>query len=227
MTDLEDLRAGWLAADRRLSAALERQSALLLQALIEPRLEKLHRAGAMRGVDLVIWVAFLAGFGWVLAHTFGQWRFFIPALALQIWTVIAGLVTFREREALRAVDFAGPPAAVQQRLAYLRLGRARSFWWALLTGQLLWWIPFVIVVARGVFGLDLWGLSPFMHRFIVINLAVGGALIPFGWALARVFGPRLTRSRAGHWLIDSLSGRDMAEARALASRLAAFASDPS
>jgi len=222
MTELETLRADWAERDRRLTDALRLNVDLQRWSAIDGGKAALRRAGAFRGLDLAIWIAFLAAFGAFLAAHFGQWRFFVPALALQVWTLIMGVVTLREREALLAVDFSRPPTELQPHLAKLRIARARSLRWALLTGQVVWWIPFAIVVFKGLLGVDLYSVSTFMPTFMAINLAAGLAFIPAALLAGRAIGPRLAGSPLSHRVLDSLLGHDLAEARALAERIARF-----
>jgi hypothetical protein len=222
MTDLEDIRADWAMRDQSLAAAFRAQTNVLRETLTEQRLEKVRRYGAMRGVDLLLYVVFLIALGTFLARNFGEWKFVIPAAALQLWTIIDGAMKIREREALRAVDFGLPPRDVQRQLARLRLGRARTLQWALLTGQVVWWIPLAIVTSKGLFGVDLYTVSTFMPKFMAINLALGLAFIPMALLAGRFVGPRVADGRLSHRLVDAITGRDLAEARALAARLESF-----
>lgn len=219
---LDDLRTEWRTRDEVLQAKLSQQTVLLRDAMAERHLERLRRRGAMSPFALAIWIAFLIGFGAFTASNWGRWEFFIPGLLLQIWTVAMGALTFIEHDRLRAVDFSAPVLDIQKRLAALQAERARAFQWAFLTGQVLWWIPFVIVLFRGLFGVDLYRVSAFMPQFMAVNVAVGLAAIPVLLWLARAIGPRLANTRAGRSLLDGVTGRDLAEARAFAARLARF-----
>jgi len=219
---LDDIRAEWRLRDDALQAKLARQNALLRDAMIARHLEKTRPRGAMGLFGLVIWIGFLAGFGLFLAANWGRWEFFVPGLLLHVWTVAMGALTFYEHGKLRAVDLGAPVLDIQKRLAALQGERARSFQWAFLTGQVLWWIPFAIVVCWGVFGVDLYRLSPFMGPFMAINVAAGIAAIPLLWWASRAFGPGLANTKAGRSALDSVTGRDLAEARAFAERLARF-----
>jgi len=106
--------------------------------------------------------------------------------------------------------------------ARLRLERARTVQWALLTGQLVWWIPLAIVAFKGLLGVDLYTVSAFMPTFMAINLAVGVVFIPVALLSARVIGPLLADTRFSRSLIDAITGRDLAEAQAMAKRIGSF-----
>jgi hypothetical protein len=220
--DLEDLRAAWTERDQMLQCALDTQTTLLRSVIVDRDIARLRRVRAMSVFELVVYVSFLAGFGLYLAANWGRWEFFVPGLLLHVWTTAMGAVTFAERAKVREIDFAAPVLDIQKRLAQLRAERAHALQWAFLTGQILWWIPFFIVVCWGVFGVDLYRLSPFMPGFIATNLAVGVALVPLLLWVSRWLGPRLAQSKAGRSLLDSVTGRDLAEARAIAARLERF-----
>jgi hypothetical protein len=222
MTELEDIRADWALRDQSLAAAVQVQTNLLRETLAEQRLERVRRHGGMRGLELVLYVAFVAAFGIFLARNFGQWKFFIPAAALQIWTIVDAVVKIREREALRAVNFGLPPMDVQRQLARLRLERARTVKWELLTGQIVWWIPLAIVTFKGLFGVDLYTVSAFMPKFMAINLGLGLAFIPAALLVGRFVGPLVADTHVSRGVIDAITGRDLAEARAIAKRIDSF-----
>jgi hypothetical protein len=221
--DLDDLKADWARRDQMLIDSLDRGAALAREALTELHLARLRRHGAMSAAGLLLlWIPFLIGFGAFLAAHFGDWKFFVPALLLDAWTIVVGVITLRERAALLAVDFGRPPMEIQQRLAALRVERASAFKWAFLTGQVVWWIPFAIVLFKGVLGVDLYTVSAFMPKFMALNVLGGVIFIPLSLAAGRLVRPWLAGSPISRFVIDALTGRDMAEARALAERIARF-----
>src|SRR5262249_55475808 len=141
---------------------------------------------------------------------------------LDVWTIAMGAITFAERARLHAVDFSAPVLEIQKRLATLQAERARAFQWAFLTGQILWWTPFFLVLFWALLRVDLLAASEFMRSFVATNVAVGVLLIPVLLWAASVLGPRLAASNIGRSMLDSVTGRDLAEARAIAQRLARF-----
>lgn len=220
--DLDALRTDWAARDRALQQSLQQHASIMRDLLVQSRLASIRTPRLFTALELAIYIAFVAGFGAFIAGNWGQWEFVVPALLLDAWTIAMGAATLIERTRLRDVDFGAPVLQIQQRLATLRRERARVFQWAFLTGQVLWWTPFLVVVMRGLFGVNLYTVSDFMPRFIAINLAVGVAVIPVLLWVARVVGPRLAQSRAGRSFVDGIVGRDLAEAEALARSLERF-----
>lgn len=223
--DLDALRTDWAARDRALQQSLQQHASLMRDLLVQSRLASIRTPPLFTALELAIYIAFAVGFGAFIAGNWGQWEFVVPALLLDAWTITMGAATLIERTRLRDVDFGAPVLQIQQRLATLRRERARVFQWAFLTGQVLWWTPFLVVVMRGLFGVNLYTASDFMPRFIAINLAVGVAVIPVLLWMARLVGPRLAHSRAGRSFVDGIVGRDLAEAEALARSLERFEKD--
>ena len=194
--ELEDLKAEWNKRDAALQHTLQTQTALLRGIVADRELRKLRRWSAMSAVELIIYIGFIIFFGATLASSWGRWTVFVPALLLDIWTIVMGALTFAER--------------------------ARVFQWAFLTGQILWWTPFCLVVFWALVGVDLLALSPFMRSFVATNIVVGLVLIPVLLWVAHAIGPWLAKSNTGRSVLDAITGRDLAEARAIAQRLGRF-----
>lgn len=220
--DLDDLKAGWAERDRLLANAIGLNAALMRETVTARGQDRIRRAGQMRGIGLLVWIAFVAGFGMFLAAHFGDWKFFAPALVLDIWTIAMGVITLRERGALTALDFGEAPLELQQTLAHLRMQRARTVKWAFLTGQLVWWIPFAIVLFKGLLGVDLYTVSAFMPKFLAWNLVGGLVFIPVALLAGKYLGPMIAGSSFSNTVLDAISGRDMAEARAMLGRVRRF-----
>jgi hypothetical protein len=172
--------------------------------------------------EFLAWAATLAWLGAFEARHAGDARLLISAAAVQAWTVVVGAATLKQRLALARVDFGAPPMAVQARLAALRINRARLLQWALLTGQIIWWIPFATIAFESVGGIDIWVLSPFVSTFLILNLIAGVVFIPFALAVGRVARRRLAGTRLAGSVLDAASGHDLAEASAFAARLTIF-----
>jgi hypothetical protein len=223
--DLDLLRAEWAARDTKLTEAIRVNSSLLRDALLERHRAKLGRGRVPVALGIASDVAVMAALGVFLAHHVGEMRFFVPALLLQAWTVAMVALSIHQREALRALNYDAPLVALQARLEALRMARMRTFKWAFLTGQVVWWIPFVTVLFKGLLGVDLYSVSAFMPRFMAWNVAAGLAFIPLAMWIAKRHGERLQRFSVTRAFADSIAGRDIAEARAFLARLARFERD--
>jgi hypothetical protein len=219
--NIEDLRDEWTLRNAKLEQMLQLNTRMLRESWLER-----HRAdvgGTGHGVvEVLVSVPVLFLLGNFAADHVGQWRFFLPAVALHVWTVVMLATGIFQRAALRKVDYGRPVLELQRELLMLRRQRITTFKWAFLTGQVLWWIPLMIVLFKAVFGVDLFELSDFMRSFIAINLLAGLAFIPLALWLTRRYGQRLERVGALRRIVDSLAGSDMRRANAFLERLARF-----
>jgi hypothetical protein len=219
---LDDLKAEWGKRDEALSRSLHVNTSLLRESLVDARRAKIRRHAEMGPFGIAVWILTLILMGSFIANHWGEWRFVAPAAAIHIWTITMGVIGFHQRAQLEAIDYGAAPTQIQQRLAKLRELRARTFQWAMLTGQLVWWVPFFIVVMKGLLGVDLYTVSEAMPGILAVNFAIGLAFIPLAWIVARVLSARLQGNSAWRAFIDGVAGRDLTEARALAQRLAKF-----
>src|ERR1039457_1527111 len=102
----------------------------------------------------------------------------------------------------------------------LRVLRIRITQWALLTGQVVWWIPFLIVALKGFWDVDAYKV--FGTAFLLANLAVGLAIIPLAIWVSRKFGDRMGRSPVMRRLMRELAGYNMNAATDFLTTLSEF-----
>lgn len=82
-----------------------------------------------------------------------------------------------------------------------RLLRLRVLRLELLTGQIVWYLPFLIVLAESVFGIDAYKFIG--AKFIASNLSAGLLLIPISIWLAKQSRYRLENSTScANWPIN-------------------------
>jgi hypothetical protein len=210
--NIDDLRNEWTARDANLQAMLRLNTKLLRGSWRDQHRPDLKetRYGV---VEVLTAVPVLLVLGSFAVDHFGEWRFFVPAVALHLWTLVMLVVGIVQRVALRKVDFGRQVVELQRELATLRRQRMTAFKWALLTGQVVWWIPFMIVLFAG---------SDFMPVFIAINLLASLAFIPVAIWLAARYGKKIESVGVLHRIADSLAGSDMKQADAFIERLARF-----
>ena len=218
----DDLKLLWMETDRRLASM---EPVLLLNARLAHAGIRDRTRSRLGFVYFVLWyeVGFAALavviIGAYLADNFAVLRFAIPAAALQAAAVLNLALAAGQLVGLRAIDFAGPVLAIQRRLAEVRVVRARSNRWLLLSAPLLWALA-VVVVPHGLVGLDAYRVFGF--PWVAGNLAVGLAVM----AAAAWAGRRLSPSSRGlafmRWLGDDLTGRKVAEASGFLDDLVAF-----
>ena len=219
---LDDLKTEWMARDRQLETQLRTNTFLLRETLLDRHSANLGSATAGNVFQILFTVPFLAFFGWFIARHIDQPTFLLSAVLLQAWTVVMLALNIHQRSQLRALDYGLPVLELQRQFEQIKIARLNTLKWAFLTGQLLWWIPFVLVVFKGLLGVNLYTVFAFMPTFIAWNIAFGIAFIPFAlWASKQLSG-RLGESPRFQKFTDGIAGSDVAVAREFLGKLARF-----
>jgi hypothetical protein len=220
---LEELRSEWLDRSRRLDERLRLSAHMLRDDWIERQRERVWRVGPFGQFSMSVYIATLVLLGHFLGTHANQPALFFTALIIYIWVIATGIAQLRQQQALRDLDFGLPILELQARVETLRIARIRSFNLAFLTGQIVWWIPLIVVIA-GASGANLY-LSPQFRIYAAWNIAFGFAFIPFAIWLSRRYGERLSKSSIVRYIADSIAGRDIAVARDVLEKLRRFESD--
>ena len=219
---LDELKIEWMARDRQLETGLRMNTALLRETLLEKHNVHLGCASAGNVFQILFSTPFLAFFGWFIVGHIDQPAFLLPAVLLQAWTAVMLALSIEQRGQLRGLDYGCPVLELQSQIEHIKITRLNTFKWAFLTGQLLWWIPFVLVMFKGLFAVNLYTVSAFMPTFIAWNIAFGVAFIPFAlWASKQLSG-RLGGSPRFQKFTDGIAGSDVAVAREFLGKLARF-----
>jgi hypothetical protein len=221
---LEELRDEWSDRARRLDERLRLSAHLLRDDWIERQRERVRRLGPFGKFNMAVWIATMALLGLFMGTHASQPALFATALVIDVWVIATGVAGLRQQQALRGLDYGRPLVELQAEVEALRIARIRSFNRAFLTGQIVWWIPFAVVVFAGVFGANLYA-SPQFRAFAAWNIAGGVAFIPLAMWLSRRYGERLSRSSIVRHIADSIAGRDIAAAREYLEKLRRFESD--
>lgn len=153
---------------------------------------------------------------WLGSFIYEHWtepRFAIPGAVVHLWIVAMLAASVRQVWMALNVDYGQPVTEIQKQIEELRIFRMRVTKWALLSGQLVWWIPFVIVTFKGVWGVDLYRyLSP---TYLIVNFAFGLAVIPVAIWVSRRFA-------GWNWLTRELSGYNLNRAAEFLASVSAF-----
>jgi hypothetical protein len=198
--ELDELKDRWADRDRKLDLSI-RLNRQLLRSLNTQRLRSpVQRFAWLIGLGAVSGVFAAGWMGQFIYANWGEPRFVLPAVVLDLWVIASMAASVRLVVGALQIDYSQPVAAIQRQIESLRVLRMRVTRWALLTGQLVWWIPALIVVLKGVWGVDAYQvLSP---TFFVVNLAVGFALIPVAIWAAKKIGPGYNLEAATGFLAD-------------------------
>jgi hypothetical protein len=178
------------------------------------------------------WFAFFIGLGVLIGligpvligqFIYEHWsepRFVLPALLLHVWLIASLAASIRQIVVALQLDYDKPVAAIQKQLESLRVLRIRTTQWALLTGQVVWWTPFLIVAFKGLLHVDAYKV--FGARYLLANFAIGLAVIPLAIWVSKRFGARMGRSPVMQRLMRDLAGYNLNAATAFLATLSEF-----
>lgn len=220
----EQMQAHWAEHDRKLEWLVQVNRELLRERAARPLRTRLQKLTLFAAAEAALYFVALLLTGSFLYEHWGAARFAVPALALHAWLVAACAACVYELVLASRIDYGRPVREAQRSLAELRAFRVRSMQWALLTGQVVWWIPFVIVALKGVAGIDAYAIIP--TSFMAAQIGVGVVAIPaLLWAARRIAA---TPAAAGlvHWLAQQIAGAELTEAQRLLEELAEFERQP-
>ena len=216
----QTLQELWATQDRKLDATLRLNRRLLQEATLQRVRTPLRRLSVLLCAGIAAGLAVVMGTGSFLYDHLDEPRFLLPALAIFLWSVAYTASAAYQLAALLHLDYGGPVTRLQQQVENLCLLRLRILRWALLTGQLVWWMPLLIVGAEAFFGVDVYPLVG--GAYVAANLLFGLAVIPVAIWLSHRYAHRLQGARALRWLADHLAGHNLRAARRELDELSAF-----
>lgn len=203
--DLDALKSRWAAQSREVDERLtldvdavrRRLSAKTATALERQRRRRLHALA----FDIVAVAATLA---FMVSHH-GDLPYLLLALPFALFGVVVGQVDLREWLALGRVDFAQPLTQLRSQYDALRERRLQV---ALAVAQLsvLSWLPLIMLLMKGLAGVDLLRYLPF--SYIATNVGLGIALVPAVALAARWIARRRPDSPAWRRFFDETAGSD-------------------
>jgi hypothetical protein len=201
--ELDDLKTTWAQQSERFDVKLQ------MNELRWPmrRFAVLAGAGAAFGLLVLNWLGSFVYQHWT------EPRFAFPGAVLQVWVVAMLAASVRQVWMAARMDYSQPVTAIQRQIEELRIFRIRVTKWGVLTGQLVWWIPFVIVAFRGILDVDIYRYLS--TAYLVTNIGLGLAAIPVAVWISRRYSGRT-------WLTRELSGYNLNRAAAFVASISEF-----
>ncbi len=218
--ELDALKEKWAEHDRKLDLSIRLNRQLLMAANMNRVRGPLRRFALSVGLGALFGLICLVLLGQFIYQHWAEPRFVLPAVVLQVWMIANLAAAIRQMAMALAIDYDKPIAAIQRQIEGLRAQRIRITKWAVLTGQVVWWIPFLIVALKGFWDADAYKL--FGTAFLLVNLALGLALIPLAIWVSGKFGERMGRSPAIQRLMRSLAGYNLNAATGFLATLSEF-----
>lgn len=218
--ELDALKEKWAEHDRKLDVSIRLNRQLLMAANMNRVRSPLRRLAFFVGLGALIGLIGPVILGQFMYQHWAEPRFVLPAVVLHVWVIANLAASIRQIAMALQIDYDKPIAVIQKQLESLRVLRIRITQWALLTGQVVWWIPFLIVALKGFWDVDAYKV--FGTAFLLANLAVGLAIIPLAIWVSRKFGDRMGRSPVMQRLMRELAGYNLNAATGFLATLSEF-----
>lgn len=221
--DFDTLQRRWDSLNETLDTRLQQQNQALRTLTLQTVQRAVQRHSWSLSAEVIITIPVLLLLGSFLAAYSAEPRFFIPALVLQVFTIVQLAIHIHKLTVLRSLNYSEPVVTLQKQLAALRVGWQRRLIWLYACLPLLW-PPLLIVAMQGLLGLDAYALLGL--PYLGVNLLVGLACVPLVLWLARFLAPKVEHVPALRRLADDLTGRSMREALDALDAAVAFEREP-
>jgi hypothetical protein len=218
--DLDVLKEKWIEQDRRLDVIIRLNRQLLIATRMNRVRWPLRRFAFFVGLGALLGLIGPVILGQFIYQHWAEPRFVLPAVVLDVWVIANLASSIRQLVMAVQIDYDKPIAVIQKQLELLRVLRIRTTQWALLTGQLVWWTPFLIVALKGLLDVDAYKV--FDTAYLLGNLAVGLAIIPLAIWVSRRFADRMGHSPLMQRLMRELAGYNLNAATGFLAKLSEF-----
>lgn len=209
MNELEALQAKWAERDRQLERALTLNRRLLVAVAFDRARPTMARFALGQGIEAALSALAVLWIGNFNYLERGDLRYLLPGIGVQVYA-IAILALQLIQIGMARIDPTEPVALAQSRLERLRILRIRATQATLLSAPLVWGL-LVLVMPRGLVGLDVYRHFPF--GWLVGNILFGLAFIPIALWLARRFNRRFGGSPFMRNLLRDMAGQSLTKAQ--------------
>ena len=216
---LDTLKDKWAEQDRKLDASIRLNRQLLTAGAINRSRSPMRRFSFFMGMGVLLGLVTLVVLGRFIYSHLAEPRFALPALVLHVWVIAYVAASIRQMAMASQIDYNEPILLIQKQIESLRTLRLRVIRWALLTGQLVWCIPFLVVVLKGLWDVDAYRVLSV--PFMIASVALGLVLIPAAVWVSRKFANR-SGSPAVQRLMRELAGYNTTSASDFLAALAEF-----
>jgi hypothetical protein len=223
MMGMDTFQQKWAEQDRKLDLSIHLNRQLLMASNMTRVQSPLRRFAFFQLLEALLGAAVTLMTGQFIYAHWHEPRFVVPAMVLHIWVIANVAAAVRQAVMALQIDHAKPIASIQKQLESLRVLRIWVIRWDLLTGQIVWWIPFLIVAFKSFAGVDVYQVCG--ETFLAVNVLFGLALIPLAIWVSRKFGERMGRSAIVKGLVTAIAGYNLNAAIRSLGAVSEFASE--
>lgn len=215
--ELDAMRTSWAEYDRKLETSVLLNRRVLAELQTRRVTWPLGRLQVLTWLHVGAWVLMMGALGNFLAGHWGEWRFVMPCVLLQLYAV-GNIVALGQIGVTAAgMDENGAVVPLQLRLERLRVMRLQYLRWSVGAGAALG-MAWMIVAAEGLLGLNLYAVVSLQGMALY---TVGSALVvPVTlWVCERFFGG----SAFVRGMVEELGGWNLRQARRALAEVEEFA----
>jgi hypothetical protein len=217
--ELDEMQKQWAVQDKKLDEVLRLNRKLLESQRFSRARSTLQRLRAGLGIELLLNAVAVAALGAFIGNHFGELRFLLPAVALDIAAVAILASSVRQFLLARTLDFTGPVTGSQRSLEALRVVRIHTTQRVLLASPLAW-TPLLVVALQALFGVDAY--TTLGTPYLAANLFFGVAFVLLMRWAARRWADRLERGGWARRWAEALAGTSLTAARDQLASIADF-----
>jgi hypothetical protein len=217
--ELDELKEKWIEYDRKLDESLRLNRQVLIAIQLSRARSALQRLAVLSALESVFWFAGIMALGSFIYRHITLIQFVLPAAVLDLYAIANFAVLVAQIASALQINFDGAVAVIQKQMEALRVLRIRYIQGSVLGGFAVW-MPFVIVAAKGFWGLDVYRL--FNTAWIITNVLFGLAIMALVIWLSNKFGERMSRYPAIQNFMKDLAGHNINAARDSLRRISEF-----
>jgi hypothetical protein len=217
--DLDELKQKWIDYDRKLDESLQLNRQLLKAMKLSRVRSALQRLAVFLALESVIWFAGIVALGLFIYRHIASIQFALPAILLDLFAIANFATLIAQIASALQMDYDRPIAVIQKQIEALRVLRIRYIQGSVVGGFVVW-VPFVIVVFKGFFGLNAYRI--FNTAWLITNALFGLGIMAMAIWLSKRYSERMSRHPRIQGFMRNLAGHTLNSARDFLTTLSEF-----
>lgn len=230
--NLDDLKARLAEQNAKLDHVLRLNATAVREVQLKKTRSSLRWLVMGVVVELVLTIVAVVWLGAFIAGHLREPRFLLPAVLIDICAIALIGACIRQLMVFASLNYSLPVVAVQKELGKLRILRIRTKKWTMVLSFVLWF-PVLIVLLKGLLGVDLWlilgAIGARDGNFLAwtVGNVVFGLVVALGmiWLWNR-YANRLNPPKAIRSLMDDFAGQSLTKALSSLDSIVRFEAEP-